>query len=781
MDQQGKPGASPQREALRPGRNAAGQPDRAPSPRSLRRGRQALVIAVTALMLSMPWATWMAYDRLLGSVDAMARLEDPNNERLLIVQIRRLVAENGNAVLRYALTRSGEDLQDYQRSRRQLDAILDSRSPDPSRDSLRALIETRYELLDAWVNLVQRYRSPEFSPGSTRQTQTISLAEEEAALSHAIERELESMDRSAMYRARDLTDVSRKQTDRIRNLIRWYGLLATGLLFTLAIGLILLFRREDRVQESLERTLDREQGLVRAREAFLANLSHELRTPLHAIRGFSERLLNAGLPGRQAEYAAIIADASRHLSGLVEHVLDYARESSLSAAPRSEAVSPSTLLDEVRDLVLPHAETKGLELACSTAAEVPALVLTDRLRLRQALLNLAGNAVKFTPRGKVHLRAGGTALDAGRFALWLEVEDSGPGIAPADRERIFEPFRQAGEEPGAYREGLGLGLAITADLVRHLGGRLELDSEPGRGSTFRIRLDVAVAGEGLLQPSSAEPVVDTEAPALAQASAHPDAAQSALRILAADDEPFNRRLLDHMLSGYAHRVVDDGIAALEAFQHHPADVLLLDVRMPGLDGHATLRAIRAFAPAVPAIAMTAGVTPEEREACRLSGFDAVLPKPFAEAELREILGRLTGAGQDETAFAPEEPALAAGSDAPGTLDLSGLAGLAEEGDTFVSDMLQLFLERLEATRQEWEEALRQGETRQVGALAHRLAAPARQLGFAELAAALRALEAEADAGASVDALANRCRRLQPMLHTAALQVAAELEKSRPPR
>jgi signal transduction histidine kinase/CheY-like chemotaxis protein/HPt (histidine-containing phosphotransfer) domain-containing protein len=758
-------------------------PAQAPSltPRNLRRGRTALIAAVTALMLSVPWVTWMAYERLLGSVDAISQLEDPNNERLLIVQIRRLVAENGNAVLRYALTRSAEDLQQYQHSRRQLDAILDSRMPDPSRDSLRTLIETRYELLDSWVSLVQRYRSPELSPGSSRQTQTISLAEEEAALSHAIERELESMDRNAMYRAVDLTNISRHQNDRTRKLIRWYGFLATGLLFLLATGLILLFRRADRVQESLERTLDREQSLVRAREAFLANLSHELRTPLHAIQGFADRLVHAQLPERQGAYAVIIADASRHLSGLVEHVLDYARESSLSSAPRREPVAPSVLLTEVRDLVLPHAEAKGLSLECAVQEQVPALLLTDRLRLRQALLNLAGNAVKFTPRGLVQLRAGGRAQEPGQFELVLEVQDSGPGIPEADRERIFEPFRQGGEEPGAYRQGLGLGLAITADLVRHLGGTLSLESEPGRGSLFRIALVLEVAGEGRQEPQAAEAGVAGAPDAALFPRVQKASAPRRLRILAADDEPFNRRLLESMLSDSALEVVHDGIQALEAFQNQPADLLLLDVRMPGLDGHATLRAIRAFAPQVPAVAMTAGVSPEEREACRQSGFDAVLPKPFAEGELRALLERLTGAGQPDTPFDPTETRGAAADDEPGTLDLSGLEALAEEGDTFVSDMLQLFLERLQATRQEWEEALARGDTRQVGALAHRLAAPARQLGYAELAAALRALESEAESGASAEALANRCRRLQPMLHTAALRVAAELEKTRPPR
>ena len=825
-----------------------------------RAGRTAAIVAITLLMLSVPWVMFTAYINLRGSVDALEEISKPDRELLKVQQMRRLLVQEGSSVMRYALTKSEEDLLQYGKARKDLDAVLlslDLPAQGPNLDTLRGLIDARHSILDDWVKLASRSssaslgsvqqmineaqrlpadslaavqsrrkkrsvleeeinalnsvaqeqagyfaaieerldvaRRKELNREVARRKLTLELVQEDAELSKAIQFWLDRVDRSAISKAEALAAASRTKSEQVNRMILLYGILSTAMLLLLATGLIYLFRRGDRMEWALQRTLERERGLVRAREAFLANLSHELRTPLHAIGGFAQRLVDLRLPDRAREYASTISDAASHLLGLVEHILDYARESSLQDVPRREPLQVSVLLDEVLALIQPRTELKAVHLEKEVGAQVPPWLEGDRLRLRQALLNLAGNAVKFTEQGHVRLRAAGQPMADGMFRLILEVEDSGPGIPEADRDRIFEPFRQGGEEKGAYREGLGLGLAITTDLIKRMGGTITLDSTLGKGSLFRVELPlpVCVAPEGAAGPV---PQPEPELVAGSGADATPGHAPASpgnetpgyappelvalrerlrsLRILAADDEAFNRKLLQAQLAGLQAEIVPDGLAALAAFERQPADVVLLDVRMPGMDGHEALRAIRALAPGVAAAAITAGVTEAEQDACRASGFDSMLAKPFSERALLELIERLVAAGkeaQGHGALRPEDP---------GKLDLETLRALAGEDGNFVADMLKLFLERLEQTRADWDAALDAGDGKAVGAAAHKLAAPARQLGFEELADALRALEAEAASGASAEALANRCRRLQPMLHTTALRVAAEWEKTK---
>ncbi len=816
-----------------------------------RRGRNAVIAALTVLMLSVPWVTYEAYRNLRGSVEVLERLGERSADRLLVEEMRRFQAQAAYAVLSYNTTLSEADLQEYQVARMNLDALLSSLSgpaPNPALDTLKVLTEARFVVLDKWVNLAENapaaglntvqqaideaqrlqadsialrqissnrrrdlkeeaelarsglqeqahflnliesrldaVRRQERQREDARRKLNLQLAAEDELLSQRIALWLDRMDRLAMMREDALNSESRTKSERVNQMIFLYGVMATAILLLLSSGLVVLFRRGDLMQAALERTLERERGLVRAREAFLANMSHELRTPLHAIAGFSSRLMTLELSPRAREFGSAIADASGHLRGLVEHILDYARERSGNNQPLQDPLLVRVLLEEVISLLQPRAESKSLELSARVEDSVPPVLAGDPLRLRQALINLAGNAVKFTQEGYVQLLAKAEEMEQGRTMLILEVADSGPGIPESERERIFEPFRQGGEDRSSFREGLGLGLAITVDLVRGMGGTLELDSEPGKGSVFRIKLPlkswddepVAVMAPSILASAEAHDLnAERSEPILADSNGglvlrkHPsDRALptrmewpehwKSLRILAADDEAFNRKLLASLLEGLDAEIVEDGEQALEAFKKRPADLLLLDVRMPGMDGHQTLKAIRAEKPGVVAAAITAGVTEAEKLSCSGSGFDEILAKPFSEAELFALMESLLPLSE------------------PGLLDLDSLMSLAGEDPNFVADMLKLFQDRLEITRVEWEEAIARGDTKAIAEAAHKLAAPARQLGFVELANTLRALEHEADGGASISALANRCRRLQPMLHTTALRVAAELEK-----
>ncbi len=692
-------------------------------------------------------------------------------DRVPLGDLEGLLAEARTLTEDTVLDAGGKRLRkrDYAAARQEADSLRAERM------ALLGRIEAELDAVPAAIMGLER----------ARRARSADLAREDAAYDLAIRAVLERWFQERDYREARL--VQRRKAD----LQAWergmvtVAAVATALLFALGLALTALFRRGDRYERALARTLAQERALVAAREAFLANMSHEIRTPLHAIGGFAERLATRpGADGETVKQARLIGDAGRHLLDLVEHILDYARLRGQPRPPRAEALDPAALLREAAGIIGPRARDKGLELLTETAPHLPAAVRGDRLRLRQILLNLAANGVKYTDSGRVRLHATGQPMADDRFRLVYEVEDTGPGISAADQAGIFEPFRQVGAE--GPREGLGLGLAICRELAQQMGGMLSVDSTPGRGSLFRLDLVLPLAA-----------AVEESAPA----GAGPSPEGLDLHVLAVDDEPFNRRLVAAQLAGIPGLTVTlaaGGEEALARFAERPADLLLLDARMPGMDGPALLAALRAKAPGIPAAALTAQAGPETEAALRAAGFDEVLCKPFGQEALEALVGRLaarrpggpSAEGRTPAAVPPAaateptdgtppadgaEPADPAEPDDPGTLDLSTLDALAAGDRTFVADMLAIFLERLDATLQEWETALDAGDRKGVAEAAHKLAAPARQLGFSELASALRALEEDADGEASLAALANRCRRLQPLLQTARLRVEARLE------
>ena len=340
--------------------------------RQQRIGRTVAIAAITALMLSVPWVTWTAYDNLKGSVEALEAVSRPDGDRLVVEEMRGHLARAGNSVISYVLTRTPDDLDQYRSARKNLDGTLASFDPNKllpedkeSLDTLQKLIIARYDVLDDWVKLADRSpaksfnqvqqvineaqnlpadslaaaqnrrknrrnleqeieaissvaeqqagyfaviedrldaaRRKELLQEEARRKLALNLAAEDATLNRNITFWLDRLDRHAISRAESLAAASRVKSEQVNQMIFLYGILATAILLLLVTGLIYLFRRGDRMEAVMERTLAQERGLVRAREAFLANMSHELRTPLHAISGFADRLTHSSLPPREKE------------------------------------------------------------------------------------------------------------------------------------------------------------------------------------------------------------------------------------------------------------------------------------------------------------------------------------------------------------------------------------------------------------------------------------------------------------------------------------------------
>jgi signal transduction histidine kinase/CheY-like chemotaxis protein len=374
----------------------------------------------------------------------------------------------------------------------------------------------------------------------------------------------------------------------------------------------------------------------RAKSVFLANMSHELRTPLNAVLGFSQLMQDdpQSTPS-QREKLYIINRSGTHLLTLINDVLDMTKIEAGRTVLEASPFDLGELVRDVVDMMRVRAEVKGLQLLLEQSSRFPRFVDGDAPKLRQILINLLSNAIKFTEQGGVALRlASQPGLDAEQIELLCEVEDSGPGVAAAELERIFKPFIQLGEQ--ADQEGTGLGLTITRQYVELMGGGISAESEPGKGSLFRFSLPVKKALESDI-------VTQITVPGRV-AGLTPD--QPEYRILIAEDQSDNLLLLETLLekAGFTTRGALNGQQAVELFEQWRPQLIFMDWRMPVMDGIEATKQIRALphGEETRIVALTASAFTDERNEIMASGHDEYISKPFRTEEIFGCLRRLLG-------------------------------------------------------------------------------------------------------------------------------------------
>ncbi len=390
---------------------------------------------------------------------------------------------------------------------------------------------------------------------------------------------------------------------------------------------------EDLVAErtaDLARARDQAEAANRAKSAFLSSMSHELRTPLNAILGFAQLMeRDTSLSEEQRGNLATINRGGRHLLELINDVLEISRIESGRAAARNAPFDLDDSLRAIEEMTRVRADAKGLAFTVERIGELPRHVDGDAPRLRRILLNLLSNAVKYTERGEVRLRV----TRAGPDRLRFEVADTGPGIAPEERERVFQAFYQTalGEAKG---EGTGLGLPISREYARMMGGELMLDSRPGEGCVFHCELPLpAVSG------TDAETVVPSRVIRLRPG-------QRAIDVLVVEDNPDNRELLVRLLQrvGFGVRAATDGAAAVAECVSARPDFIWMDMRMPGMDGYQATRRIRALPGGgeIRIAALTASAFRENRADILAAGCDDMVAKPLDTVLIFETMARLLG-------------------------------------------------------------------------------------------------------------------------------------------
>ncbi len=507
------------------------------------------------------------------------------------------------------------------------------------------------------------------------------------------------------------------------------------------------------LEVQLRRAREDAESADRAKSAFLAMMSHELRTPLVAVTGTLEVLALGALDAEQGSLVDVATRSARSLLGVIGDVLDFSK----IEAGHLDLVAVATAVGAlVEDVVTQHrlaSPNSTVALRTRIDGELAARHEADPVRLRQVLGNLVGNALKFTPEGSVEVRVsvGGEASD-GVQQVAIEVQDTGIGVSPEDQARLFAPFEQAGTDAARHAGGTGLGLVICRQLVEAMGGRVEMASALGRGTTMRVELPLPVA-QGPADSLADVPLTRRALPARA------DAEREGSLLLLVEDHPVNREILALQLEaiGFQTDIAADADEALKRFERARYGLVFTDIQLPGADGYELARELRALEERAgrgraPVVALTASALSGERERCAAAGMDDVVIKPATLAMLARTLRRWLpdGVWSDAGARPLAGPAI----------DQSALDELTGGDEDLNRDIVTRYLQSLGDDLEALWQALRDGDADALRRQAHRIAGASRTVGAHAVAAQATRLEQAAQSTADGAELARLAEELR---------------------
>lgn len=514
-----------------------------------------------------------------------------------------------------------------------------------------------------------------------------------------------------------------------------------------SIGIHLDITNQKQQEMELKEARIKAEDSARAKETFLANMSHEIRTPLNAIIGMLRELSKETLTGKQQAYLNNADTASRHLLSIINNVLDMSKIEAGEFKLDNRHFSLRDLMNEVVTIISPAAEEKLLELKMKVADNLAPAFIGDASRVRQLLINIAGNAIKFTEKGGVSIECTVVESNLASQKLKITIADTGIGM---DKQYLQNLFRKFSQEDGFITRkygGTGLGMSISYELVQLMGGDIRVESEKGRGTLVHIIVNFP---KGDVQQIE---------------SATPDSDFNELRgvkVLLAEDNEMNRLVAMNTLSYYGLETVEvaNGREAVELIQQQTFDVLLMDLHMPEMDGLEATRIIRQrLGMDIPVIALTANAFKKEIDQCLKSGMNDYVTKPFEEIVLMQAIRR-------------NLPRKRNAGTAP-LYDLSKLIELSRGNDAFVKKMVNLFVEQTRLSLEQFKEAISQSNHERIKEVAHRIKPSIDNMGIVSLKNVIRVVEQEAADGQPFTMLLPKIMQVETVLKQVLEKLEAE--------
>jgi signal transduction histidine kinase/DNA-binding response OmpR family regulator len=560
-------------------------------------------------------------------------------------------------------------------------------------------------------------------------TLELSLIQYDRFIMGKIAQMLDRLDENERLAISRKNEVAKEAAEDAKRITIIFSIFSSLLLLLIFYTIIKYIRKNNEYKKILKKAKEESDELAEAKVRFLSNMSHELRTPLNSIIGFSDLLTQPGttLTNEQRhEKLGIIQKSAQLLLKLLNNILDHTKLQANKIEFEKEDFDLILAVEEVFQILEESARVKNNQLLLHVAAE-SLHVKGDSFKLKQILLNLVGNAIKFTDNGTIEIRLKFEASEPGKYLVHMSVADTGIGIAENRLEHIFNEFEQENVHTSKQYGGTGLGLNITKTLIELQGGSIHVESKKGKGTTFHFSIPFDHGKVKAVQKQAVQAPVDLSSMVKDK------------KILVVDDEPYNRKLLSSLLQPLDAEVfeAEDGEEACELARHIPFDLILMDIRMPKMNGVDATKQIKAINTQVPIVALSAGTIDEDKNTAFI--FDAVLSKPFKNDHLLVVITKLldkNAGGIDLNEVLAEDGS----DDNDKHYDLANLRVMSQGNQEFFDEMIELFIRTSKEGISQMQTYLEEKDFYSMSQIAHRICSPCKHLGANKMYAQLKLIE-----------------------------------------